>query len=192
MSGNSDKWQGFERIVDKLFKGIEGVIAVFLGLMIFFTFLNVVLRQFNMGFAWSEEIARICFIYLVYMGSIIAARENRHLMIDTMIHKVPVKAQKTLYVVIQGIIIWMMGVLATGAFQNAWKNRNDFWVATHFPVFMVHFAGVLLGVSVIIISLVNLYRMAFLKESVLKLFGDHGEDDAMSSDEELGEGAGLQ
>ena len=57
---------------------------------------------------------------------------------------------------------------------------------------MVHFAGVLLGVSVIIISLVNLYRMFFLKESVLELFGDHGEDDVLSDDGELGEGAGLQ
>ena len=94
--------------------------------------------------------------------------------------------------IIQGIIIWMMGVLATGAFQNAWKNRNDFWVATHFPVFLVHFAGVLLGVSVIIISLVNLYRVFVLKESVLELFGDHGEDDTPSSDGILGEGAGMQ
>lgn len=192
MSGSKDKWQNIEKWIDKLFKGIENVIAVFLGLMIFFTFLNVVLRQFNMGFAWSEEIARICFIYLVYLGSIIAARENRHLMFDTMIYKVPERAQKFLYVVIQGIIIWLMGVLATGAFQNAWKNRNDFWVATHFPIFMVHFAGVLLGVSVIIISLVNLYRMFVLKEPVLELFGDHGEDDTESGDGETGEGAGLQ
>lgn len=192
MSGNKGKWQTIEKLTDKLFQGIENLIAVFLGLMIFFTFLNVILRQFNMGFAWSEEIARICFIYLVYLGSIVAARENRHLMIDTMINKLSAGKQKALYFVIQCIIIWMMGVLATGAFQNAWKNRNDFWVATHFPVFMVHFAGVLLGVSVIIISLVNLYRMFVLKESVLELFGDHGEDDAMLGGEETGEGAGLQ
>ncbi len=192
MSGNSQKWQAFEKVVNKLFRGIEIIIAVFLGMMIFFTFMNVILRQFNMGFAWSEEIARICFIYLVYLGSIIAARENRHLMIDTLLTKLTGRKQKVLYVVIQGFIIWMMGVLATGAFQNAWKNRNDFWVATHFPVFMIHFAGVLLGVSVIIISLVNLYRMIALKEPVLKLFGDHGEEDATQNEDEFGEGAGLQ
>ena len=190
MPGSNHKSSGFGKAVDKLFHVIEIVIAIFLGVMIFFTFLNVILRQFNLGFAWTEEVARICFIYLVYLGSIIAARENRHLMIDTLINKIPPMPQKALYVVIQGTIIWLMGVLATGAFQNAWKNRNDFWVATHFPVFLVHF--VLLGVSVIIFSLVNLYRMFFLKESVLELFGDHGEDDALSDDEELGEGAGLQ
>lgn len=191
MTASSHNSSGFGRFIDRLFKVIEIVIAVFLGVMIFFTFLNVVLRQFGLGFAWSEELTRICFIYLVYLGSIIAARENRHLMIDTMITKLPPFGQKVLYLIIQGVIIWMMGTLATGAFQNAWKNRNDFWVATRFPVFMVHFAGVLLGVSVIIISLVNLYHMFVLKESVLDLFGDHG-DDENSEDGELGEGAGMQ
>lgn len=188
MSNSSHQSRGIAGFIDKLFKAIEGVIAIFLGVMIFFTFLNVILRQFKMGFPWSEEVTRICFIYLVYLGAIIAARENRHLMIDTLMIKIPPMFQKVLYVVIQGTIIWLMGVLATGAFQNAWKNRNDFWVATHFPVFLVHFSGVLLGVSVIIISLVNLYRMLVMKEPVLKLFGEHGEDDG----EESEEGAGLQ
>lgn len=191
MSASKQQQRGFSLYVDRLFKTIEIVIAIFLGAMIFFTFLNVILRQFGLGFAWTEEVARICFIYLVYLGAIIAARENRHLMIDTLINKLSPMPQKVLYVVIQGAIIWMMAVLATGAFQNAWKNRNDFWVATHFPVFMVHFAGVLLGASVILISLVNLYQLFVKKESVLELFGDHGEDDA-PADGELGEGAGLQ
>ncbi|HWQ78639.1 MAG TPA: TRAP transporter small permease [Anaerovoracaceae bacterium] len=177
-----------ENAVGKLFKIIEIVIAIFLGVMIFFTFLNVVLRQFNRGFAWSEELTRICFIYLVYLGSIVAARENRHLMIDTLINKVPPTVQKVLYVMIQGTIIWLMGVLATGAFQNAWHNRNDFWVVTHFPVFFVHFAGALLGSAVIIISLVNLFRMLILRVSVLELFGDHGAEDEASAGLKAGEG----
>ena len=77
-----------------------------------------------------------------------------------------------------------------GAFLNAWNNRNDFWVATHFPVFLVHFAGVLLGASVIIISLVNLYRMFVLKEPVIELLTGHKADDG--EDPIAKEGGGLQ
>jgi len=193
MSANSQKG-GRGNPVDKLFRGLEILIAMFLSVMILFTFANVVLRQFKTGFPWSEEVARICFIYLVYLGAVIAARENRHLMIDTLVTKLKPVPQKALYVIIQGIIIWMMGALAVGAFRNAMNNRHDFWVATHFPVFMVHFAGAILGVSVIIISLVNLYRLFFLKETVLELFGDHGDDHGQDDDSsgENGEGAGLQ
>ena len=179
---------GLGSAVDKLFRAIEILIAIFLGVMIFFTFLNVVLRQFGIGFAKTEEISRICFIYLIYLGSIIAARENQHLMIDTLISKLPEVGQKILYVIIQGLIIWLMATLTNGAFTNAWNNRNDFWVATHIPVFMVHFAGVLLGVSVIIISIVNLYRMIVKKEPVMELLTGHGNSD----DPTAAEGGGLQ
>lgn len=188
MSGGH-KSQGLGALVDKLFRVIEIIIAIFLGVMIFFTFMNVVLRQFSLGFPWSEEIARICFIYLIYLGSIIAAKENQHLMIDTLMTRLPEVGQKILYVIIQLIVIVLMGFLATGAYQNAYNNRNDFWVATHFPVFMIHIIGAVLGVAVIIISLVNLYRVLVLKESALELFTSHGSN---SDDMTSQEGGGLQ
>ena len=118
MSDSSRKSHGIGAAVDKLFRGIEILIAIFLGAMIFFTFMNVILRQFGIGFPWSEEIARICFIYLIYLGAIIAARENQHLMIDTLICKLPPLGQKVLYVIIQGLIIWLMWILTNGAFLN--------------------------------------------------------------------------
>lgn len=185
MSGNHQSKHGKGNAIDRLFRGIEILIAVFLGIMTCFTFMNVILRQFGIGFPWSEEISRISFIYLIYLGSIIAARENAHLMIDTLISKLPPMGQKILYVILQALIIWMMGTLAVGAYRNAWTNRNDFWVATRFPVFMIHFAGVVMGVSFIIISLVNLSRLFFKNEPVMELLTGHGED----ADNE---GSGLQ
>ena len=64
MSDNRHK-SGLGSAVDNLFRVSEILIAIFLCVMIFFTFLNVVLRQFGMGFAQTEEISRICFIYLI-------------------------------------------------------------------------------------------------------------------------------
>ena len=51
-------------------------------------------------------------------------------------------------------------------------------------------AGVLLGASVIIISLVNLYRMFVLKEPVIELLTGHKADDG--EDPIAKEGGGLQ
>lgn len=175
--------------VDKLFRVIEIIIAIFLAVMIALTFMNVVLRQFGKGFAWSEEVTRICFIYLIYLGSIIAARENQHLMIDTLMCKLPKAGQTVLYVIIEILTIGLMGFLAMGAYQNAYNNRNDYWVATHFPVFMVHIVGAILGVAVIIISIVNLYRLLVKKEDALTLFTTHGNGDESL---ETKEGGGLQ
>ena len=83
---------------NRIFKIIEVMIAVFLGMMIVLVFMNVIGRYvFNVGFVWSEELARLCFIFLVYLGSIEAMRDNRHLMIDTLMLKVPKLFQIILY-----------------------------------------------------------------------------------------------
>lgn len=193
MSNEEVKSNSLGKFVGKTLKVLEIIISAGLLLMIILTFCNVLIRYTNYIPGWSEtamgkslakmtginaEISRIGFIYMVYLGSIIAAYDNKHLMIDTLIMKVPAKAQKVLYVIIQIIIMFLMGYAAIGSWQIASRNINDFWVATRFPVFMIHFAGVLLGVAFIVISIANLVRLFVYKESVIKLFtgSDSGED----------------
>ncbi|GHV78139.1 ABC transporter permease [Spirochaetia bacterium] len=160
-----------KKFLNALFRGIEILIAIFLGMMIIMLFMNVVLRQFGKGFAWSEEIARFAFIYLVYLGSIGAARENRHLLIDSVLLRIPAAARKILYALIQVCIIWLMWILTTGAWRLAYQNRADRWVATHIPIVLIHGVGVVLGGAIIIISLANLFRLIVLKEPVEDLVG---------------------
>lgn len=145
---------------DKIFKIIEICIAFFLAVMIAFMFMNIVLRYFfSKGFAWSEEIARLCFIYLVYFGSIEAARDNRHLFIDSLLLKFKPIPQKVVYVLIQGCVIWLMTILTAGSFGMMKQNLHDRWVATQFPIYLVYLSGAILGVAIILISVANLAKM---------------------------------
>ncbi|MDR0569268.1 MAG: TRAP transporter small permease [Spirochaetaceae bacterium] len=163
--------------LDALFRGVEILIAVFLAVMIFLVFMNVVCRYvFSKGFAWSEEIARLCFIYLVYLGAIGAARDNRHLLVESVLSRVPPVAQKTLYLLAQGIIIWLMATLAIGSFTLAKQNLNDRMVATGYPVFLIHSVGVVSGLAIIIIALANIYRLFALKMSVTALITARDSD----------------
>ncbi|GMO57456.1 MAG: hypothetical protein Ta2G_17150 [Termitinemataceae bacterium] len=154
------------------------MIAVFLAIMIVMLFMNVVLRQFGRGFVWSEEIARIAFIYLVYLGTIGAARDNRHLLIDSILTRIPPTAQKIMYCIMQLIIIWMMGMLTIGSWGITIQNIHDKWVATHYPTFLVWGIGILTGLSIIIISLGNIIRLLFLNESVADLVKTGGDTDS--------------
>jgi TRAP-type C4-dicarboxylate transport system permease small subunit len=170
---------------DKLFKGIEILIAVFLIAMIGLLFMNVVLRYFfNTGFAWSEEIARICFIYLVYLGSIEAAKDNRHLLIDSLLLKLKPRGQKIVFSLIQLCIIYLMGVLAVGSVGLMKLNLNDRWVATHFPIYLIYLSGLILGVGIILISVANLVRLFVQKKSVAELVAVPTEDDDASASAE--------
>jgi tripartite ATP-independent periplasmic transporter dctQ component len=165
-----------------LFRSIEALMAFFLAVMIALVFTNVVLRYvFSTGFEWSEEIARLCFIYLVYLGAIGAMRENQHLIIDSVLSRIPDIWQKAIYFLVQAGIIWMMVVLTRGSWQLVMQNLGDRWVATQFPIYLVYAVGLVTGVSIIVIALANLYRLVVLKRPVGELLSvrHEPEQDAM-------------
>ena len=158
------------KLLTRLFKIIEVMIAIFLGLMILLVFINVLGRYlFNLSFVWSEEVARLCFIFLVYLGSIEAMRDNRHLLIDTFLLKVPRSFQTVIYALTQAGIIWVMYILTRGAWGLTVQNRNNVWIVTNFPWYIVYFFGCILGVSVILLSVLNLVRLFVFRLPVAEL-----------------------
>lgn len=165
-----------------LFRGIEVLIAFFLATMIALVFSNVVLRYFfSTGFAWSEEVARLCFIYLVYLGAIGAMRDNQHLIIDSILTRIPALAQKAVFLLVQVGIIWVMAVLTRGSWQLVIQNLDDRWVATQFPIYLVYGAGLVTGIAIILLGLANIYRLVVLKLPVSELISIRQDSDSEST-----------
>lgn len=163
-------------VMDKLFKGIQVLIAFFLAVMILLVFLNVIMRYvFNSGFTWSEEVARACFIYLVYLGTIDAFRDNRHLGVEMLVEKAGKRGRKVMYAAIQLIIIWMMVLLTLGSYTLAVSAIEDRWVATGYPLVLINSIGVVTGVSIILLAVANLVSMFTGKHEVLELMAPKGD-----------------
>jgi len=157
------------------------MIAAFLGLMITLVFGNVIARYvFNIGFVWSEEMARLCFIFLVYLGTIEAMRDNRHLLIDTLLLKVPRQFQIGIYTFTQGAIIWLMFILTRGSWKLVIQNLHNIWIATGFPSYVVHFFGCILGAGVMLIAASNLFRLFAFKIPVVDLIRERAGSDNIS------------
>lgn len=173
------------RLLDGLFRGIEILMAVLLLIMIVTVFANVVLRYaFDTGLTWSAETARLAFIYLVYLGTIGAYRDNQHLGVDTLLEKTSPKVANVLYAVIQVIVIWVMVLLALGSWQLAVQTMDARWVATQYPTWLVSIVGAITGGAICILALSNLYRLIVRRESVEQLSrvrGADAEDPAHSS-----------
>lgn len=159
-----------KRTLNTLFRGVEIMMAVFLAAMVLLVFLNVILRYFfETGLAWSEEVARLCFIYLVYLGAVAAFRDNRHLGMNTLLNRVPKHARTVLYATVQIIILWVMVLLTLGSWDLAVQNLDDRWVATQYPKFLIHGIGVVTGTAISLIALANLYRLFVMKLTVGQL-----------------------
>jgi TRAP-type C4-dicarboxylate transport system permease small subunit len=175
-----------KKVLDTLFRGVEVLIAFFLAVMIILVFMNVVFRYlFSKGFAWSEEIARLCFIYLVYLGSIGAMRDNQHLIIDSILSRVPVIAQRIIYFLVQAAVIWLMIILIRGSWGLVVQNLRDNWVATKFPTYLVYAAGLVTGIAIGIIALVNMFRLIVLKMAVADLLKIREDADTAETRESI-------
>jgi len=78
------------RWIDRCCTGIEALIAAALAIMVVLVFGNVVLRYgFNSGITMSEEVSRWLFIWMTFLGAVVALKEHGHLGVDMVVQKLP-------------------------------------------------------------------------------------------------------
>lgn len=76
--------------IDRLFRAIEAGLAAVLTVMLVLVLGNVILRYgFGTGINVSEEVSRLLFIWLVFIGAVVAARERAHLNVDLLDKMLP-------------------------------------------------------------------------------------------------------
>ncbi len=69
-----------KQVVDLFFKALELLIVGFMVAMVVMVFGNVVLRYFfNSGISVSDEMSRYCFVWLTYVGAMVAIFFDTHL-----------------------------------------------------------------------------------------------------------------
>jgi len=75
-----------QKVIDLFFRFLELLIVVAMVAMVGMVFGNVVLRYgFNSGIDISEEMSRYCFIWLTYIGAMVAMRDKAHVGVDIVI-----------------------------------------------------------------------------------------------------------
>ena len=69
--------------IDAVLDRVEKWATVFLLLALtFIIFIQVIARALNNPLTWSDEAARLCFVWCVYIGAVHASRMGKHLKID--------------------------------------------------------------------------------------------------------------
>lgn len=166
------------KLIDRLFKGIDYFTGILTGLMVLFVFLNVVLRTFfNSGLTWSEELARYLFVYVTYIGAISAMRSNAHLGVDTLLSRVKPKVQMTLYLISQTLIAVIMCILVQGAFKMVLQNTQSRTAALNIPYSVLYFGGIITGVSIAILAAGNILYAVKHPSEITDIVTMHNADD---------------
>src|SRR5207247_8798999 len=74
-------------LVEGYFHVLKFIVVLCLAVMVVLVFGNVVLRYgFNSGITVSEELSRWFFVYLTFLGAVIAMRVHGHLGVDSLVN----------------------------------------------------------------------------------------------------------
>lgn len=113
-----------KRIVDLYFAFLRVSIALLLAAMVVLVFANVVLRYaLNSGLTVSEELSRLAFVWLIFLGAAVALREHGHIGIDTVIRALPPQAAKVC--VLSGYVLMLLACMLL--LQGAWAQSLLTW-----------------------------------------------------------------
>lgn len=139
---------------------LHAAIAICLTCMATFVFANVILRYFfNYGLTWAEEASRYLFIWLIFLGAIVAYQENVHLGVDTLVNRLSVKGKRLLFICNNIILAITMGLCADGAWKMTVLTRTQESPSLQLPMSLVYVSGFICSVAMVGISLYNLYRL---------------------------------
>jgi TRAP-type C4-dicarboxylate transport system permease small subunit len=153
----ADRWLGrYTRALDMLS-------GLCLAIMVVLVFGNVVLRYtVNSGITVSEELSRWLFVWLTFMGAVVALREHGHLGTDLLVSRLPAVGKKACLVLAQIAMLYVSWLLLKGSWAQMLINADTEAPVTGASVGIFYASGVLMGVSAIAILLRDLLRTLFV------------------------------
>ncbi|MDR6764916.1 TRAP-type C4-dicarboxylate transport system permease small subunit [Acidovorax delafieldii] len=153
----ADRWLGrYTRALDMLS-------GLCLAIMVVLVSGNVVLRYTaNSGITVSEELSRWLFVWLTFMGAVVALREHGHLGTDVLVSRLPAAGKKVCLVLAQVAMLYVSWLLLKGSWAQMVINADTEAPVTGASVGIFYASGVLMGGSAIAILLRDLLRTLFV------------------------------
>ena len=128
--------------------------------MVILVFGNVVLRYaFNSGLAVSEEVSRWLFVWITFLGGIVAMREHQHLGTDMLVSRLPPAGKKICLVLSLVLMLYVCWLLFSGALQQMQINWDVTAPSSGASVAIFYATGVVFAVSAAVFILIDLWRV---------------------------------
>ena len=147
-------------LIDRLCHWINLLIALALAVMVLLVFGNVVLRYaFNSGISVSEELSRWLFVWITFLGAIVAVREHGHLGTDILLARLPPIGQRICLVASYGLMLFCNWLLFSGALAQARINLDVEAPVTGASMAIFYASGVVFSVAAGLLLLLDLWRL---------------------------------
>ncbi|MBZ0226672.1 MAG: TRAP transporter small permease [Comamonas sp.] len=138
------------RWVRAITRTFEILIVACLAIMGVLVFGNVVLRYaFNSGIAISEELSRLLFVWLIFLGAVLASAERVHIGFDTLQRRVGPRVRRVL-IVFSGVLILIGCVIfIIGGYKQMVINLGNTYPVLGISYGWLYGVGLVFGIALI-------------------------------------------
>ncbi|MEA4848234.1 MAG: TRAP transporter small permease [Clostridiaceae bacterium] len=144
---------GFFKVYDAC---IERIIAVLMGFMVVSLFAQVISRYLlSSSIMWTDEIGRYTFIWIVYLGAVVAFKKRTHLVVDIFTQKMPPKLQFYLNLFFQIVIMLFLLLVFIFGVKYSMANMGNPAYSTNVVSLGVAYASVPVGAVLMIVNILR-------------------------------------
>jgi TRAP-type C4-dicarboxylate transport system permease small subunit len=134
--------------------------ALDLSLIVILVFSNVVARYgFGAGFAGAEEISRLLFVWLVFLGAILALRRKAHLGVELLQARLPRPLRRACAVITHVLTLYALWLFLAGSWTQTQIGLHTYSTVLHYPNAFMAASGLVCAASMIVIVAANLLRI---------------------------------
>lgn len=124
-------------------KLLRGFMVATMAIMSILVFINVVLRYgFNSNIGISEELSRLLFVWLTFLGAISAFAKNLHVRVDTFLRRMPPRLRRVTSILSDVAMLFVCGMILLGCWRLAILSTDNYLPVSGIPVSVLYFAGV--------------------------------------------------
>jgi TRAP-type transport system small permease protein len=149
-----------QKLVDQCCKGLNFLMVVSLALMVVLVFGNVFMRYaFNSGFTLSEELSRWLFVWMTFLGAVVALNDRTHLGTDTLVSRLGTGSKKFCLGLSYLIMIVLCGMVFWGSWLQTQVNLTSTSAVMEVSLGFFYASGMVFAALATLILLVKLWRL---------------------------------
>ena len=143
----------------RLQRAAELFMVLALAGLVIAVFVNGVLRYvFNTSIVSYEEISRLLFVWLVAIGSIVAAYECSHLGFDMVTSRVKPATRRVLFWLTQLLVVVCMLMLLWGSWAQVQAGLSSYSTVMGYPLALGAAATLVLALGMLVVALRDIRR----------------------------------
>lgn len=145
-------------------KALEALCVLILTAMSILVFVNVVLRYgFNSSISVTEEVSRYMFVWLAFLGAVLAFSENQHVSVTVLTDKLSSVGRSLLRLVTDAAMLFCCYLIVDGSWIQFQLNLNNLAPISGLPQGITYLASVIAG------SLIGILIVARMFTTIVSL-----------------------